>query len=328
MYYTSYEGALVSQELAGAPFGYWWANPAPPEFATPYIDRPSGLDRGQRFPALVPPLNVGPKNPMSGINWSQFEPISSSPSLFPSNNLPYNEDYSLSLQRQLGRATLFSLSYVGTEGHRLMGTVEANVGNPATCLSVSQASEVTNGVTCGPFGENGIYYPVSGGEINSTRSPFGPNFGNKTGTWPPWRTPITTRLRCRCAAPPVRLEFFTGYTYSKSLDNASGSGLGQGDNINPLNFRSTKALSAFDATHNLVVSYNYRLPFDKIGCANRLTNGWGDQRHHALRHWFPCLLDGKRRQLASRHLWGRPRQPGRRAQSPGWLAEYPGSAQG
>jgi hypothetical protein len=33
-------------------------------------------------------------------------------------------------------------------------------------------------------------------------------------------------------------------------------------------------LSAFDSTHNFVVSYNYVLPFDKWGGPKRLTHGW------------------------------------------------------
>ena len=34
------------------------------------------------------------------------------------------------------------------------------------------------------------------------------------------------------------------------------------------------ALSAFDATHNFVFSYNYDLPLDKFAGSNRLTKGW------------------------------------------------------
>ncbi len=33
-------------------------------------------------------------------------------------------------------------------------------------------------------------------------------------------------------------------------------------------------LSAFDLTHNFVVSYSYEPPFDKIFAANRVTSGW------------------------------------------------------
>jgi hypothetical protein len=61
------------------------------------------------------------------------------------------------------------------------------------------------------------------------------------------------------------------------MDNASSWGPGVSDaaeEINPVNFKLSKALSAFDLTHNFVVSYSYELPFDKLLTRNRLTEGW------------------------------------------------------
>jgi hypothetical protein len=55
--------------------------------------------------------------------------------------------------------------------------VEANRGDPAACLSVSQANQVAPGTsTCGPNGENGVYRTTSGAVINGTRGPLGENF--------------------------------------------------------------------------------------------------------------------------------------------------------
>ena len=67
------------------------------------------------------------------------------------------------------------------------------------------------------------------------------------------------------------------YTYSKAMDNASSWGPGvsdAGEQINPINPRLSRSLSAFDLTHNFVVSYSYMLPFDKFFSANKLTRGW------------------------------------------------------
>ncbi len=66
-----------------------------------------------------------------------------------------------------------------------------------------------------------------------------------------------------------RLEFLAGYTFSKSLSNASG----YGEAVNPLD-HNVRSLSAFDMTNNFVVSYNYELPFDKLAGPRRLTQGW------------------------------------------------------
>jgi len=272
IYYTTVEDRMESQNVGDAPFGFWWSNPSPPMFVTPYIDRPTGRDYHQRFPVAVPPLNVSPTNPATNVNWAQYEPISSSPTMATSNRVPYAEHYNFSIERQFGAATLLSLSYVGTQGHRLIATNEANPGNPALCMSLSDPSAVTDGNTCGPYRENGIYHPVTGGTITTTRYPFSDAFGSDS-----WMATmansnyngVETTLRHTAG----RVEFLVGYTFSKSLDNASGDGLGLGDIMNPVNPKVTKALSAFDTTHNLVVSYSYRVPFDKLG-KNRLTDGW------------------------------------------------------
>lgn len=274
VYYTSFEERTNTQESGDAPYGYWWASPAPPMFATPFVDRSDGQDRGQRFPVPVPPLNVGPNNPDNSIDWAQFLPLSSSPGFATTNRLPYTEDYNVSLERQFGSATLLSLSYVGTQAHRLMATVEANPGNPALCLGLSQPNEVLPGTaTCGPFGENGTYYPTSGGVITTTRAPFSDAFGSN-GYLATMANSNYNAFEATIRHTSSRMEFLGGYTFSKSLDNASGNGLGLGDNINPIDPKITKALSAFDVTNNFVASYSLRIPFDKLWRGNRLTDGW------------------------------------------------------
>ena len=116
IYYTSFED-LGEKEGGSAPFGLWWVSPTPSLFSTPYIDRQTGQSEGQRFPVPMPPLNSSPSNPDNSVNWAQYEPIALTPGLFPGARLPYNEDYTFSIQRQFGRETLLSLSYVGTQGH-------------------------------------------------------------------------------------------------------------------------------------------------------------------------------------------------------------------
>jgi hypothetical protein len=53
------------------------------------------------------------------------------------------------------------------------------------------------------------------------------------------------------------LRFLAAYTYSKSLDNASG----YTEAVNPTNPGLSQALSVYDMPHNFVVSYFYDLPF-------------------------------------------------------------------
>ncbi|MGD0128728.1 MAG: carboxypeptidase regulatory-like domain-containing protein [Terriglobia bacterium] len=278
VYFTSFENRILEQESGDAPYGYWWGPSYLPDFENPFIVRTTGVNEGQRFPVPVPPLNVSPSNPDTTLNWAQFVPLGSSPAFFHANRLPYAEHYNFSLQRQFGNATIMSISYVGTQAHRLLATVEANPSNPALCFSLLAAG-------CGPNGEDaGPFTSASGATVYSVRSPYNNVVPSLSGTpveafasdgyMATMANSNYNALELTLRRTLGRAEFLAGYTYSKSLDNTSGNGLGQGDNINPINPKITKSLSAFNVEHNFVVSYSYRVPFDKLPGPKRLTNDW------------------------------------------------------
>jgi hypothetical protein len=293
MFYTAFEDATSFNAVGDAPFGYYYVNPEKTLFANPFVNLPDGHDNGQRFPSPVPPLNVSASHPdaaLTAADWaSLFEPIASSPGFDHTNRIPYAEHYIFSFERQLTSNTLVNLSYVGTQGHRLLADQEANPGNAALCLSLSQPSEVLPGTApCGPTGESGVYYPVTGGTINSacpngpacinsTRGPFGPAFGSD-GLFSTMANSRYNALEASVRHTSNRATLLIGYTYSKAMDNSSSWGPGAGSGgveiINPINPKLGKSLSAFDVTHNFVASFVYELPFDKFLRANRATRGW------------------------------------------------------
>jgi len=269
IFYTAFEDATGFNEVGDAPFGYFWSNPAPPLFTTPYIDRQTGFVERQRFPVTFPPSNVSASNPDNSVDWSQFTPISSSPGFWYKNRVPYAEHYSLSLQRQFGTASVLSVSYVGTQGHSLLSDLESNPGNPALCLSVSQASQVVpGGATCGPFGENNVITRLDGTVINGTRSPFSNALGSN-GYFMTIGNSNYNSMQVSFRHRSGPLELLAGYTWSKSIDDSSG----WGDQINVVNQRLGRVISSFDVPHNFVVSYHYDLPFDRLK-RSRLTSGW------------------------------------------------------
>jgi hypothetical protein len=89
LFFTSFEGSSNFNEIGDAPFGFFYASPIPPSFATPFQDRGTGNSELQRFPVVFPPLNVSAKNPDNSVNWTLFTPIASSPGFFNNNRLPY-----------------------------------------------------------------------------------------------------------------------------------------------------------------------------------------------------------------------------------------------
>src|SRR5581483_9879056 len=95
------------------------------------------------------------------------------------NTYPYNENYFVSIERQLAANTLLSLSYVGSQAHHLLVVYSANPGNPALCLALSRPDAVAPGTpTCGPFGEDATFTTAAGRVYRGTRFGLGSSFAN------------------------------------------------------------------------------------------------------------------------------------------------------
>jgi hypothetical protein len=271
MFYTAIEALTIGISSANAPYGTTYTSPAPPLFATPFVTAANGQNLGQYFPVQLAPLNTSASHPDAGIDWSQFEPISGMPNYAINNKIPYTEQYMLSIERALGNNTVLSASYVGSQSHHLLVLEEANPGNPALCLQLSNPANLAPGQTpCGPFNESNVFVTAAGQTIDGTRGPLGSNFGSDT-----LETTIgnsnynSLQVTLRHTSGPLQL--LAAYTYSKSLDQSSNLG----EEVNPLNPSLSRALSAFDITQNFVVSYNYQLPFARLFHAgNRFTQGW------------------------------------------------------
>ncbi|MFY9907334.1 MAG: carboxypeptidase regulatory-like domain-containing protein [Terriglobales bacterium] len=275
IFYSTFEGATDFNEIGDAPFGNYTGQFAS-TFAAPFTNRANGTSITNFFPAPQPPLNFSAQHPATGYPYDNltdffgaFGTISSSPAFYRGNRLPYAEEYELSIEHQLSKEDLLTLSYVGTQAHRLLSSKSANPGDPALCLA-------TPG--CGPGGENNIYGSGSSLVIG-TRTNF-------PGVVLPGGTPIVpfgndsyfitagsssyNSAQVNYRHTSGRLQTLIGYTFSRSFDNASG----YGEQINPINPRLSRGLSAFDSTNNFVASYTYVLPVDKWMPGSRLTNGW------------------------------------------------------
>jgi hypothetical protein len=285
-FYTAIDAAAISVLAANAPYGTTYTSPAPPLFATPFVTAADGTSYGQPFPYKFAPLNSSAKNPDANIDWSSYEPISGIPGYDIHNHTPYTEEWMLSIERQAGPNTVFGASYVGTASHRQRVLIESNPGDPALCLSLSQPSEVLPGtLTCGAYGEDTIYYPIAGGQVNGTRSPLGPNFGSNALQSNIGHASYNA-LELSARHTTGRLEFSAAYTFGKSLDQSSNIG----EEVNPFNPALSYAISAFDVKHNFVVSYDYQLPFDRYFHSNRLTQGWSLSGITRFASGFPVTM--------------------------------------
>jgi len=295
-FYTAIDALSISALAANAPYGTTYTSPAPPLFATPFVSADSGptgpgQNYVQPFPYTFAPLNSSRSNPDGNIDWSAFEPISGIPGYDTHNRVPYSEEWMFSIERQAGPATVLSASYIGTSSHRQRVLIEPNAGNPALCLSLSQPGEVQPGtLRCGPGGEDTVYYPIGGGQVNGTRGPLGANFGSNALQSTIGHASYNA-LELSARHTSGRLEFSAAYTYGKSLDQSSNIG----EEVNPFNPALSYALSSFDVKNNFVLSYEYQLPFDRLVRSSRfgakgLAQGWSISGITRFASGFPVTM--------------------------------------
>jgi hypothetical protein len=286
VFYTAFQGLSAGIMYGVPPYGYNYLSPAPPLFETPFITAADGTNNGQRFPFPPPPLGASPARPVT-LDWSKFIPINADPFFATDNKTPYSQNFMVSVQRELAPSMVGTASYVGSRGHNLLVIRQANPGNGALCLSVSEPNQVAPGSpTCGPFAENGVFTRADGTVINGTRGPLGANFGSVTRQ--------ETTGYSRYNALELNLRFSRGgnsiqggYTWSKSIDVASNLG----EQVNPFDVTSSEAPSAFDLRHNFVLSYTYELPIERLSRrSNVWTAGWSVSGTSRFSSGFPVTL--------------------------------------
>lgn len=260
IYHSVIQGNTIAFDEPQPPYGLSYTSPAPPLFATPFTNA-TGETNTNPFPLTFVPFGASVSHPISNINYSQYEPIAGMTAPPPTNTYPYTEQYFLSLERELSVNTVLQLNYVGSEAHHLLLVYSANPGDPALCLTLPG---------CGPGGENTSYVTSSGQTVNCTRVGLGCDFGNDDYEGSMGNSSYNS-FQASLRHTGRGLNFMVGYTYSKSIDQSSSLA----DVGDPYNLALTRALSAFNLTQNLVVTYQYTLPLEHLfRYSNRLTQGW------------------------------------------------------
>ncbi len=287
IFYTAFPGLASGIMYSVPPFGYNYLSPGPPLLATPFITAATGYDNGQRFPFPFPSHSTSASHPDTTINWTNFAPMSADPFFDRNNRAAYLSSYMLSFQRELPYGALLTVSYVGNQGHRELALRSANPGNPALCLTVASAG-------CGPFGEDATYTTASGATYNGTRIGqsggaligSGENYGENTSDSSIANSnynALETTLRYNRRGS----QFLLSYTYARSIDQ--GSNLGE--QLNPIDSRQSRAISAWDLKHDFVASYTLALPFERIGHGKALlTRDWSVSGATRFATGFPVTL--------------------------------------
>jgi hypothetical protein len=183
---------------------------------------------------------------------------------------PNTQQWNLSLQRSLPREWVLELGYVGTKGTHLsdeLDPMQAKLASPQSPIVVHDVFDNTYNITQNTQLNAGARSAVLG--LNP-RAYF--LFDNSA-------TSHYNSLQATLVHQFARgLHFQGAYTFSKSLDPVitTGSGIYQYPLNDQTSLAHDMALSDFDRTHRLVISYDYALPvFSRA-------RGW---QSAALGHW-------------------------------------------
>lgn len=167
---------------------------------------------------------------------------------------PYMQHWNANIQREFGYNRVLEIAYVGSKGTKLLTSRDINQPQP--------------GVYPNPLF---LPRPVQQfADITQIESRSNSNYHS-----------LQARFQQRL---DFGLAMLASYTYSKSIDDASGFFTSAGDpNFpqNSYNLRAERGLSNFDTRHRLSVSYSYDLPFGKgkrflseESWVNKLVSGW------------------------------------------------------
>jgi carboxypeptidase family protein len=254
--------------IGDAPWGLYWASPQPTDFASPYITRANGVSQGQHFPFTFP----SGAGPFPNFQFGSLMPLYV-PGYYNKNKTQMAEHYNLTIQRQLDKATVVTVGYVGTAGHHIERGIPLLWGNAALCESLAG---------CGPGGEGGVYvqngqtyYGTFTGLINNqaisanyTNSAGGPVSAYAQATWlQNSGNSNYSSLQVSAERRARDLTLLVSYTWAHSFDSYSAA-------YDPRTPSRNYGPSTFDIRNNLVMSYNWELPFARLFGARRITTGW------------------------------------------------------
>jgi hypothetical protein len=317
MFYDGDEELLIGENFtAQPPFG-GSTSLSNVLFNTPFLNQ-DGAVTPNPFHGFLDP------KPGSPVDFAVFRPITLYGSFPPTLRDQYSNHYNLTVQRQLTRSTVWQFGYVGSQGHRLLATIDQNYGNPQSCLDLNQIP----GMSCGPFGADTAYTipPRAIPAGVTVHLPYG-SIPAVTGPNPKpitlvglrrYSSPLcqpTTGLGCPPDGVPVfssifgempvanssynsfqtllNKSFFHGlqtlvsYTWSRSSDNASSFE----NTVNPVDPARSRSLSLFDARNRLVVSEYWRIPEWQVSNWSRhALNGWAISGIFTLQSGFPIRL--------------------------------------
>jgi Carboxypeptidase regulatory-like domain/TonB dependent receptor len=162
IFYNPIEQLVLEQFSAEPPFG-GSVLLSGTQFNLPFAFQSGGFAPNP-FGSILHPVRGQP------VDWSIFRPNLLFGEFQPNMRSQYSEQYNFTIQRQIAKDLLFQIGYVGTQGHRLLQSVDLNPGQAQPCLDLAAIPGVLNfpgGPTlgCAPFSADAEFFVPPGTTI-------------------------------------------------------------------------------------------------------------------------------------------------------------------
>lgn len=217
---------------------------------------------GTAFSAPLAPINNF-INPTQG-SFVPLGPASVHGTGTPAFKVPYNQQWSLSVQREIMPNTLFEIAYVGSKGTDLLGIFDPN--------EVSLPARLAN--------------PTA--QVNAIRPYLGYNASSQIGTeFNSNYNSLQISLNRRMSHG---LNFGVAYTWAQTLtDNPSDRSDAP---YNTYNFEQDYGPASFAVGQDLIINYVYDLPFYKSqqGLLGHVLGGWEVSGITTFQEGFPTTI--------------------------------------
>jgi len=263
IYYVRTSNQTLLQLITGAPFFQLSSVVAP---GTPLSNPFPALPLPAQFPVFpTPPSFRG----FSGAGTPLFSgPLLALNPFDRGLSTPYAGSWNLSVQRDLPAHFNIEIGYLGSQGVKLIQSRQLNqahLANAANPIVVGGANGVpVTTITTVSARDNNARVGVLGFSTTGLNTVT----GNGHSDYNAFVFTLNRRT--------TRMFIQGAYTYSKSIDNNSGANtqdLANSGN-NQLDTRALKALSNFDRTQRIQVTYQYSIPGFAAGALHHVLGGW------------------------------------------------------
>jgi len=278
-----------------------------PGFANPWISvtgatcYPGGT-KAVSNPFPFTPFPVGAKN----IDFSQFAPIGFSWSSLDRHwTAPRSTNFNLTIERQLDKATILSLAYVGNLGRHEEGAIVTNQAGQAPGVNPAAAAfpggNCTRGTRLASVGLCPITGTTENADLTWTNAapvpgavPLNPSiYGHPGLDLTGYNSNYNSMQITLNRRFSKGLQVLAAYTWSRNFDETSSfeNNAFNFPGINPFCLSCNYAPSANDAPQRFVVSYTYTLPIYSLTHKwRRLTDDWNLAGIYTLQHGTPVGL--------------------------------------